>query len=298
MSGSNERLNEALVEVVRDKKISSSIRLKKAKYFIGLGANVNTKMFGKSVLSMALDNADTELARYLEIKGGKEWEISKEEAETLGKKFLELDMGDIKDVEMIKSLIKQGAEVNIKSSKVSSVLRRAICCEQIDIVSLLLKRGVDVNAQYENGATALMSASICKNKKMVDMLLEKGAIIDVRDNYGKTALMWAAIYGKSDIVKTLIEKGGDIEVKDNEGMTALMWGACEGHKNVVEVLLEKGVKVDVKDKRGETALEMARQRMKEDVVEVLEKVSKSKKDKKIGTEAETVIGFRHRTEQV
>ena len=46
MSGNNERLNEQLLNVVLSDKDSEEAKLKKLKYLLRLGADVNAKIYG------------------------------------------------------------------------------------------------------------------------------------------------------------------------------------------------------------------------------------------------------------
>ena len=69
MSKGNERLNEAFIDVLRDENVLPQIRIKKAKYLVKLGGDVNTKLLGKSALSWAKDFGDEELAQFLKEKG-------------------------------------------------------------------------------------------------------------------------------------------------------------------------------------------------------------------------------------
>ena len=65
MSGNNERLNEQLFSVIADEKASDEAKLKKLKYLVRLGADVNAKLYGKSVLSKAIEqNAGAQVQNF------------------------------------------------------------------------------------------------------------------------------------------------------------------------------------------------------------------------------------------
>ena len=83
MSGNNERLNDGFIEVIRDAKIPSKVRLKKAKYLVRLGADVNAMLYGRSAVYWAKETGDEEMVEFLREKGGKFKEITKEEAKRL-----------------------------------------------------------------------------------------------------------------------------------------------------------------------------------------------------------------------
>ena len=82
MSETHEKLNEQLFNVIANDKDSDEVRLKKVKYLVYLGADVNARLYGKSVLSKAIEqNVGIEVQDFLREKGANEWVISKEEAE-------------------------------------------------------------------------------------------------------------------------------------------------------------------------------------------------------------------------
>ena len=55
MSDNQEKLNEQLFNVVANSKDNDEAKLKKVKYLVYLGADVNTRLYGKSVLSKAIE---------------------------------------------------------------------------------------------------------------------------------------------------------------------------------------------------------------------------------------------------
>ena len=67
MSENQEKLNEQLFNVLADEKASDEARLKKLKYLVRLGADVNARLYGKSVLSKAFEKGvGAEVVEFLE----------------------------------------------------------------------------------------------------------------------------------------------------------------------------------------------------------------------------------------
>ena len=89
MNDNQEKLNLQLLRVVYFSEEPLSVRLKKAKYLIYLGADVNTrdKSFKKSILAIAKDNGDVQMAKLLEDNGAVEVRIDEEKSLELGKQF-------------------------------------------------------------------------------------------------------------------------------------------------------------------------------------------------------------------
>ena len=120
----------------------------------------------------------------------------------------------------IKSLLKQGADVNVKDINGWTLLHRASFWNRIDIAKFLIENGADVNAKDKNGETPLYLVSW----DLVDIakfLIENGADIDAQNKDGWTPLHLAAFWCKIDIVKVLIENGADPFIKNINGQTAL-----------------------------------------------------------------------------
>jgi hypothetical protein len=82
-------------------------------------------------------------------------------------------------------------------------------CEKGDLekVKLLLKEGADINTKNKYGWTPLMIACEKDNKEMVKLLLEKGADVKAKNINGKSALVIAYYYGHQEIVKLLKSYG-------------------------------------------------------------------------------------------
>ncbi len=145
----------------------------------------------------------------------------------------------------------------------------------VERVKELLTEGANIKAKNKDGQTALMEAVSCENAELAKFLLEKGAEVNAKNNKGYTALIWAAD-GHMDAVKLLLEKNADINAKvDISGTTALIYAANFGHADIVKFLIEKGADVNAKMNHGETALSKAEQMGHTDVVAILKGAKKS-----------------------
>lgn len=109
----------------------------------------------------------------------------------------------------------------------------------ISIVKVLLKYGVDVNTKDEHGYTPLHTViqgwySLYGNyvegelEEFVKLLIENGADVNATDQEGYTPLHWVAmtdvfnLWGSArKIVPILIENGADVNAKNNDGQTPL-----------------------------------------------------------------------------
>ena len=244
MSENQEKLNEQLFNVLADEKVSDEARLKKLKYLVRLGADVNAKLYGKSVLSKAIEQkAGAQVQNFLREKGAEEWVISKEEALELSQGFWN-DSGSLKSFDEIKSLLKKGADINAKNKDGETALMKMAKWGELELVKYLVENGVNIDKKSPNGDTALIKAAWGGSLDIVKFLVEKGVKVNDKSQGGETALMRAGEIGNFDIVKCLVENGADIDTKDMFGKTAIVFGVASKSKEVVRYLIEKGAEVD------------------------------------------------------
>lgn len=116
-----------------------------------------------------------------------------------------------------------------------SSLMRASLIGDINAVKSLLKEGADVNAKDSDGRTALMDATFAGHADVVTALLEKGADPDAKDKDGWTALMEAASKGHTELVKILLAAGADASAESLDRWTALAV-AAKGHFQIAQLL--------------------------------------------------------------
>ena len=286
MSTNQEKLNEQLLNVVLSDKDSDEAKLKKVKYLVRLGADVNQKVNGKSLLKIAREKGYKEIENVIkesllksvekaldsgnceivikEIKDVKRRKpiVSKEEVLSLGKQFWDKN-GNLKSAKEIEDLILQGAYVDIENNEGYTPLMIASRNGYKDVVEVLLEGG----ASYRT--SSLWKAAERGHKEIVEMLLEGGADINQKDNHGYTALMNASCYGHKEVVEILLQNGADVNIKNENGDTALIWATKEGYKEIVQLLLENGADVNIQNEDGYTALMCASWRGSLDVVNIL-----------------------------
>ena len=96
-------------------------------------------------------------------------------------------------VQILDLLIRNGADVNLRTSGGSTALNLAAAMGHGDIVAALIRAGADVNVADAHGWTPLMSAvGQPESAALVENLLIAGALPDAADNEGQTAMQIAA----------------------------------------------------------------------------------------------------------
>lgn len=127
----------------------------------------------------------------------------------------------------------------------------------IGVIKLLVKNGANVNVKSScSGDTPLHWACHRQDYEMIDFLLENGADVNVKNKTGVTPLVIICrITGSSkdelgfcninkpknkqlDLVKKFIKKGCDIDFKKKTGLSALVYACKNNNHDVAELLFE------------------------------------------------------------
>ena len=136
-------------------------------------------------------------------------------------------------------------EIMTNAKKINEANRRIlfICASRyghVEIIKTLIRKGVDVNFNDYYVRSALMEASENGNTEVVKLLTEtKGIDVNLKAWNGSSALIYASQYGHTEVVKLLTEaKGINVNTKDLDGYSALMYASRYGHTEVVKLLTE------------------------------------------------------------
>lgn len=142
---------------------------------------------------------------------------------------------DVGKAEVVKLLLKHGADQNGKDSYGQSLVMTAASNHRTDVLALLIAAGADVNAANQYRITPLAVAAEQGHLDVVNMLVAAGAKVNARDTSGGTALSVAILRGYKDIVATLLEAGTDVQ-RDKEDLLALA-----ADKPEIKAMLEKAI---------------------------------------------------------
>jgi ankyrin repeat protein len=150
------------------------------------------------------------------------------------------DAAEKSDRAVIRTLLKQHADVNAPQVDGMTALHWATYQDDLETAKLLIKARANVNATNHYGISPLSLACVNGNTELVESLLAAGADPNTTLRGGETVLMTAARTGKVGPVKALLSRGANVDAKEKRGQTALMWAGADGHAAVVELLLKAG----------------------------------------------------------
>ena len=277
-------LESQLFEIIKDKEMAENIKLAKVDMLVRLGVDVNAMYGAKSALMFANDKKEQKIAEFLKDNGAKEV-FDKDEARNLGKKLgVKCHNGDGCDIDEVKELIDQGAEIDVvyEGGPIFTSLIWASGNGYTDVVEYLIEKGANINQKMREDVTPLMWACVKKQIDIMELLIKKGADINVKDEGGDTPLMHASNYGYMNIVEMLVEKGANVNEVTNGKRTALMKAVMNEHYEIAEYLITNGADVNAKDRDGKTALMFAEdEKMKKTIISAVKKRNEKNVEKEI-----------------
>jgi cytohesin len=151
------------------------------------------------------------------------------------------------DLAKVVSLIKAGADVNLRGSLVYPPLHLALDKDRHSIAIALLQGGADVDLKDAAGKTPLHRAVSQSQEAFVLTLLKMNADPNLQDAQGRTPLHEVST-ARPDMVDTLVSHKADPNARDNDGNTPLH--AFIDRIPMVERLLNNGADPNVKNDYG------------------------------------------------
>ncbi len=178
--------------------------------------------------------------------------------------------------EIVSFLIANGAQVNLKNSKLLTQLKYdsyqntpvappyeqtpldiAVGLKLQDIVELLISKHPDVNSEDEDGRSLLHIAVTFKLHDVAKQLIAKGAFVNAKNNLLQTPLHLAAAQGSQDIAELLIKNGASVNTRNHVGQTPLYQAIAIGHNDIAALLIKNGADVNNQDMCDTTLLHKA-----------------------------------------
>ena len=155
-------------------------------------------------------------------------------------------------IEMVKLLLANGADVNLKGhGDYTPLIWAAESAKTTELMELLIEEGADINPVAQDGVNALIKAifgvlsdsgSIDAVKFLINKGMDVNYAIDDEGAPGYTSLMFAVRWGKIEVVKYLISAGADVNAMAKGGDTPLSIAVEEGFTEIIKQLKEAGAK--------------------------------------------------------
>ncbi len=178
------------------------------------------------------------------------------------------------DHEMVRALLKRGAQANVTNRYGDSALAEAVKLGDVELVHMLLEAGAGADSPNQDGETALMLASSIGSLPIAQMLIARGATVNAVETFrGQTALMWAAAQSHPDIVELLLKHGADVAIRakyddwprqmtsepraqfrQTGGLTALLYATRSGCAACAVAIVNAGADVNQPNPDGVTPL--------------------------------------------
>ncbi|CAH1783527.1 unnamed protein product [Owenia fusiformis] len=169
---------------------------------IARGADVNWKNdSGKTALMMACYTGKLESVERLR-QAGASYDIT----DKAGCAAIHSAI-DGKNSELIEWILDDGADVNTKelSTKWTPLLRCASVNGNVNVASTLIKQGAELDIKDADGKTALMIAVVNGHQPLVELLLSKNADVQAKNEFGKTVIEMAHSMDRQLIIRTMNE---------------------------------------------------------------------------------------------
>ena len=154
------------------------------------------------------------------------------------------------DLQTAELLIRAGADGNVANDFRMTPLSQACTNASSALVELLLKAGANPNTPIATGETPVMTCARSGNAEAVRMLVVRGADVNANEPaQHQTAAMWAAAERHTQVLRTLIEVNADLKAHTKTGFTPLHFAARVGDVESARILLDAGVDVNIRYER-------------------------------------------------
>ena len=154
---------------------------------------------------------------------------------------------------VIELLLEQpGVKENINNLAMNDKSAIDFACDRGDkeIIKLLIENGVDVNLKDNSGLTLFLKYISSRSKnidiELVQLLFNKDYDINQTNTQGETALHLACRKGNKEVVEFLLNNGADIKcVNKKDNITALHFAIMSENKELIELIINKNENLDI-----------------------------------------------------
>ncbi|MGL6064828.1 MAG: ankyrin repeat domain-containing protein [Fusobacteriaceae bacterium] len=180
----------------------------------------------------------------------------------LSKRVVDIDRDKlifkVKSFNSLKSLVENGANINIKNEEGESLLSFFVKKESIIYVKYLLDNSVDLDVIDSNGYTPIFWAIHSNNVEILSLLIKYGGNPVTLDTKGNYPLYYTK---NKDSLKILLNFNYDLDKKNKNGENIFgeiyFSAIANGQFEIIDILINKGIDLNYKS-YGDTALSIAK----------------------------------------
>ena len=144
-------------------------------------------------------------------------------------------------------LLAERSDPNAVGPDGTTAIMYAAANNDLDLVRALIKAGANVKLKNQFGTSALTEAAIVGSAPAIDALLKAGADPNTRNLEGETPLMAVARSGRVEAARRLLDAGADVNAKEGwGGQSAMMWAAAQSHPEMINLLAARGADVNAR----------------------------------------------------
>jgi len=229
---------------------------------------INSKdQWQNNLLKVALLNRDRKMAKFLiENKIDINY-IRKDIGESAFHMAVYRSHGSL---EIVKLMIKYGADINLKDRRGQTPLNYAVSGGNKEIVNFLLDKGADLNTEGRLFERTMRSAIAGGLERIIDKLVKtKDVNYLSKTRSGNTYLHEVAQGGMAKFVEPFIRKGMDANEKNVYGWTPLHYAASRGNTEVIDLLIKNGADKNMRAIDGQTPYNIAQEFNQQETVDFL-----------------------------
>lgn len=173
----------------------------------------------------------------------------------------------IRRATIVEKLIEKTDDPNVVDSAKATplmylVMYRGREPKTMELIKSLIEKGADINLKNQNQQTALHLACYYNRPELAQSLLDMGADLNTRDNNSNTPFL-SACQVSSSLAMKMMDKGAPVLVKNRSGQTALhllsqsrQSGDAAENARANLAIMDRFKEIDIQDQYGRTALAM------------------------------------------
>ena len=148
-----------------------------------------------------------------------------------------------------------------KSAKIASspALEKAILAANLNQIKKLIKNGADINTQAPDKSRALFVAVAQGDITYTKELLKKGAFVFIKKRDGNNLLVAAIMSGSNTMLRLMLEQKIDPNIRCEDGNTPLHFAFMMFDDKMMKTLYTFGARDDIKNNKGKSVKDLAKE---------------------------------------